>query len=208
MGNSNIGIERLPPELASAAASRQFNSSPWPRNRRLWHLVRVVKEHNAGNVIMEREGYSARFMKMVTPPRNRISRKQRANLAQFARPVSFALFPGYSFVEFDASEERWHEIFRFVGIYGILCAGGLPYPLPDDFIPRLRRLEQGGVIPLKTPLKDLPFKPGDVVQITRGAFIGHEATIEELADDERIRLLLGIFGGLSRIELTLSDIVK
>jgi len=52
---------------------------------------------------------------------------------------------------------------------------------------------------LNPPPRELPYQVGDPVRVTGGAFAGFYANIETLDDEERIALLMDIFGRQTRI---------
>ena len=118
------------------------------------------------------------------------------------------MFPGCEFVRFDPRDGAWHDIFRLVGVYGMLCANNLPVPMPDAFIAGLRACEVNGAIPAAMSVDEV-FTLGETVRITKdGPFKGLTGPIERLDERGRIRLLLALFGGDTPIELTTADIEK
>ena len=83
----------------------------------------------------------ARVYRVV--PQRKLTPKQRVRGGIVRRPTNIALFPGYLFVRFDAGTPRWHELFDIVGLYGLVCSGGLPANVDENFIRHLRRLTRG-----------------------------------------------------------------
>lgn len=171
-----------------------------------WHVVqgqldgiRRLKECRSG---LEAETYSPMIRTMQPVPRKQLSAKQRKSLITIKRPVLKQLFPGYFFIRFDRRHDRWHEIFKLVGIYGMICEGDTPAPFPDGLLESLRANEVDGALPGKITLEQLNYKLGETVRVSHGPFIGFKAIVEELPnapieeldEDTRVRLLVSIFG--------------
>ncbi|HEY4775613.1 MAG TPA: transcription termination/antitermination protein NusG [Xanthobacteraceae bacterium] len=184
-----------------------------------WHIVHVAAKFERGIADADSfvarqikaagfEVYSARMRKMVTPRSNSLSRAQRATRHAFAREKIEPLFPGYEFVRFDQQASNWHEIFRLVGVYGMLCEHNLPVPVPDRFIAGLRKREINGAIPAETPASEL-FALGETVRIVKdGLFKLLTGQVGRFDDAGRIRLLLDMFGGQVPVDLTFADVEK
>lgn len=184
-----------------------------------WHIVHVVAKFERGIAEPESfvakeiaragfEVYSVRLRKMVRPRSNQLTPSQRGHRHLLAREKIEPMFPGYEFVRFDPCGGAWHDIFRLVGVYGMLCANNLPVPMPDTFIGGLRSREINGAIPAATPADEI-FTLGETVRITKdGPLKGSTGPIERLDERGRIRLLLALFGGETPIELTAADIEK
>lgn len=178
-----------------------------------WHVVYIGGSgEKVTTELLRRHGFTSyypKFRKMVPPPRDRLSKAQRKNLHHLMRPVVKPLFPGYLFVHFDMGTELWHSVFRFAGVYGMVCADDLPVRVPDELVKRLMALEVDGAIPLQTPVAALPFKAGDSVRVTDGPFASFPGMIEEL-DESRGRALIDvmIFGRATPVDLEFDQIEK
>jgi transcriptional antiterminator RfaH len=203
---------------ASAREVRQFPAPARPGALR-WHIVHVVAKFERGIAQPESfvakeigragfEVYSVRLRKMVMPRSQSLSAGQRKHRHMLAREKIEPMFPGYDFVRFDPCGGAWHDIFRLVGVYGMLCANNLPVPMPDAFIAGLRACEVNGAIPAAMSVDEV-FTLGETVRITKdGPFKGLTGPIERLDERGRIRLLLALFGGDTPIDLTTADIDK
>lgn len=170
-----------------------------------WHVVHTeAKAEAVAKRMLEREGYEhyqPMFRRLVTPPRKTVSRGQRRHLHLLAREVLVPLFPRYLFVRFDAQHDPWHDLFRMVGVHGIVCAGGMPYPVRDEVIEKFRALELNGAIPLGTPVRSVLYAIGDEVRVKTGPFAGFAGTIEQVDDAGRVLLLMSLFGRKVRVEM-------
>lgn len=186
---------------------------------RRWHVVHVasrferqVTDQNSfvAKLINDAgfEVYSAKQRRMIMPRSNQLPPSQRKHRHLLAKEKIEPMFPGYEFVRFDIENDRWHDIFKIVGIHGMLCENNLPAPLPAGFVENLKAKEVDGAIPAKLPVVEV-FNVGEVVRVSKaGPMAGLTGPIEKLDDAGRIRLLLGFFGGAVPAELTVTDIEK
>jgi transcription antitermination factor NusG len=116
-------------------------------------------------------------------------------------------FGSYRFVRFAAGDP-WHDLFKLLGVHGLGVANGVPVPMPDALIERLKAKEINGAIPGSTPVRALIFSVGDTAKVNEGAFIGFEGKIERMDENGRIRLLLELFAGLVPVDLTADQVDK
>jgi len=186
---------------------------------RRWHVVHVASRFERQvadqNSFVSRlindagfEVYSAKQRRMIMPRSNQLTASQRRNRHLLAKEKIEPMFPGYEFVRFDIENDPWHDLFKIVGIHGMLCENNLPAPLPGGFVENLKAKEVDGAIPAQLAVMEV-FNLGDVVRVTRpGPMAGLTGPIERLDDAGRIRLLLGFFGGSVPAELTFADIEK
>jgi len=119
-------------------------------------------------------------------------------LPRFLRPPKYdvaPLFPGYLFVEFV---DRWHEIFRTHGIFGMLMAGEKPALVRDHEYENLRAKEnQNGLI--KTEIlfpqkRRTRFRKGQLVNVVSGPLIGRQGTVAYMTGKERVSVLFDMLG--------------
>jgi transcription antitermination factor NusG len=161
---------------------------------------------------LERDGYQVYcplMREMKLPDRSKLSKKQRKNIRQYARPVVTALFPGYLFVRFNPLVNRWHEIFRLCHLRGLVINEDRPKIIDDAVIERLRSLEDGGAIPIDTKASTIAFALGEQVRIGYGAFAGFNGSIQELDESRRLVILeASLFGRPTPIEMSLDEIEK
>jgi transcription antitermination factor NusG len=122
------------------------------------------------------------------------------------RMVMRAMFPGYVLV--NESARGWDGLRTTPGIrtYGSLLidtATGRLAVLPPGEIDRIMATESRLRDQILNPQpRELPYKVGDRVKFTGGAFAESKdpyATIETLDDEERIALLKDIFGRPTRV---------
>jgi transcription antitermination factor NusG len=104
----------------------------------------------------------------------------------------YPLFPGYLFFELV---ECWRKVFQSERVNYVLGDDGEhPARLPQTVIEELKeRSGLDGVIrfDMKKPSR---FRHGQKVQLRSGPFMGHSAIIEAILADDRLRVLLDLFG--------------
>lgn len=133
---------------------------------------------------LHRQGFST-FLPLMTETTRRGSR--------FIDKVC-PLFPGYLFVAFDPGKGGWRAVNSTWGVSRLVQFGGIPAPVPPQIVGGLMaRCDPEGKIEPQSG-----FKPNDVVKIVKGPFARFVATVETLAPDQRIWLLLDILGQTTR----------
>lgn len=164
-----------------------------------------------------------RSLKLIA--RKALSHAQRRSPIRPTREKIELLFPGYAFISFTETDERWREVFKMIGIKGLVCANHRPVDVPWQMIEQMQRSEIDGAIPSTTKLATFPFLVGERVRIADGPFSSFSATvtklprtiteadlgeltIEELDESIRVKLLVDCFGRKTPIELGLSQIEK
>ena len=105
------------------------------------------------------------------------------------------LFPGYIFVAFNAGAGLWRTINSTNGITRLVSFGKEPAPVPLDIVSQLmlRCDASGKLLPPKL------LKPGDQVRLTSGPFANFVGTIEAIAPERPVWVLMEIMGGETRV---------
>lgn len=149
--------------------------------------------------------YMPQLRRMKTPPRDKLSRKQREQISTLRRPVIEPLFPRYLFLDMNLRNDPWRDVFRTIGISGLACdEGDMPLPLPAGFVEGLQAHERDGALPHNTLVSDLmaalcktsrmlqeqtgkrvkagemPFRIGQLVRIKHGPLSGFCGPVQEL----------------------------
>ena len=126
-------------------------------------------------------------------PLEEITKRSGSKFVKREQPV----FPGYIFVAFDIAKGRWGAINSTNGVTRLVSFGKSPTPVPLGIVAQLmlRCDASGKLIPPRM------LKPGDLVRVTEGAFLGFVAEIESLAPDRRVWVLMDIMGGKTRVEV-------
>ncbi len=110
-------------------------------------------------------------------------------------PTLRPMFPGYVFVFFDIAGGLWRKIYSTYGITRLVSFGNEPAMVPLDIVSQLmlRCDSAGKLLPPKL------LKPGDQVRIASGPFADFVATIDDIAPDRRVWVLMEIMGGQTRV---------
>jgi transcriptional antiterminator RfaH len=112
------------------------------------------------------------------------------------------LFPGYLFISLDPNSGEWRTINSTYGISCIVCVGNSPRAVPSELVTALmeRCDENGKVLPPEV------FMPGDQVALLKGPFANFVATVESIAPDQRIWVLLELLGASRRVAVGSRDL--
>lgn len=120
------------------------------------------------------------------------------------REVQFPLFSGYLFIGSNkAAGPDWKEISETDGVRRVLGVQGGKERLGDGVLNRVRDIEvecrrQFGV--------GTGIKPGSTVRITTGPFAQFCAQLVAMADDDRVRVLVSIFGRSTEMTLPVDGV--
>lgn len=119
----------------------------------------------------------------------------------FPRP----LFPSYIFACFDAVN-MLHDIQFTRGVLSVVSFGGRPVPIVDAVIAEIRsRVSHREEIVRKRRA----LKPGTAVVIESGPLRGLKAIFEQdLAEGERVRILLEVVAYSAHVELSRSEVTE
>ena len=137
-------------------------------------------------------------MQIFAPFEEVTSRKAR-KLIQTCK----ALFPGYLFVSFDQDAVRWRTVNSTLGVNRLVSfADDRPAQVPLGLISSLmRRCDPAGKL-----LPPRFLHGGDVVRVTNGPFADFIGTVEQMAPDQRIWVLLDILGKNTRVAMRSADL--
>ncbi len=155
-----------------------------------WYVVHThQRSERTALVNLQRQGFHA-YLPQYLKPRRHARRVDR---------VAAPLFPRYLFVNMDLGAARWRAVHSTIGVRHLVCHGELPAPLPAGVIDEIRtREDESGMVRMDW---QVPYKKGDVVQITSGALFNQTGLFDCVADDERVIVLLELLGRPVRIRL-------
>jgi transcriptional antiterminator RfaH len=99
------------------------------------------------------------------------------------------------FVAFDKARGGWQAVNSTYGITRLVSAGKTPVEVPLNLVSQLMQRcdTTGKLLPPKL------LSPGDQVIINKGPFVEFIATIEALASDRRVWVLLEFMGQKTRV---------
>lgn len=160
-----------------------------------WYAVNTQphREHNA-ILQLRRQRYEAWLpMQMET----------RRHARRFEM-VKAPLFPSYLFVRLDLDNERWRPINGTFGVRRLVMCVDAPAPVTDGFVDALlAAADDAGLV---KPLAEQELKAGDAVKVISGPFAEMVGTLLNVAQRDRIAVLLSCFGRESRILLPRASI--
>ncbi len=109
-------------------------------------------------------------------------------------------FPGYVLVEMVLNQETVHIINSIQGVIKFVGHGWTPQALRQEEVNRLLGIEEE--TPEKEPGEEIPFLPGQVVEIMEGPFSDFSGTVEEVLPDKgKVRVSVSLFGRPTTVEL-------
>ncbi|WP_423216314.1 transcription termination/antitermination protein NusG [Streptococcus equinus] len=114
-------------------------------------------------------------------------------------------FPGYVLVEMVMTDEAWFVVRNTPNVTGFVGSHGnrsKPTPLLEEEI-RSILISMGQTV----DVVDTNIKPGDVVQIIDGAFVGQEGRVVEI-ENNKVKLMINMFGTETQAELELFQIAE
>lgn len=120
--------------------------------------------------------------------------------------------PGYVLVRMDLTDESWGAVRHTPGVTGFVGHTHQPVPLSLDEVfsmlaPSLQAAE--GTKPVKAEVKVVDFEVGETVTVMEGPFETLPATISEInADQQKLKVLVSIFGRETPVELSFADVAK
>src|SRR5947209_8368300 len=114
--------------------------------------------------------------------------------------VERKIYPGYVLVEMIKNQETLHTINGIQGVIKFVGTGREPMPLRPEEVNRLLGIEEA--VKEEEPQEQIPFLPGQVVEITEGPFSDFSGTVEEVIRDKgKVRVAVSLFGRPTSVEL-------
>lgn len=101
------------------------------------------------------------------------------------------LFPGYLFVALDVGAGKWRAVNSTNGISRLVSLGKAPTQVPRDLVAALMQRDD--------PDSAERHLPGDHVTLSHGPFADVVATIDSIAPDRRVWLLMDVMGAQTRV---------
>jgi transcriptional antiterminator RfaH len=132
-------------------------------------------------------------------PYEEVSIRKARKLVQ----VSKALFPGYLFVSLGQDVGRWRAVNSTMGVCRLVSfAENRPAQVPGVMISTLmRRCDLSGKL-----LPPRFLQSGEAVRVTNGPFADFIGTVEQIASNQRIWVLLDILGKNTRVAIRREDL--
>ena len=158
-----------------------------------WYLAQFKPNcHHLAKRNLERQGFQT-FLPLLEE-----TYRWRGRFMTEMRP----LFPGYIFLSFDLQQGSWRAARSTHGITRLVSFGAEPTIVPTQVVSQmmLRCDRNGHFLPPRI------LKSGERVRLTKGPFAGFTATIEGMAPERRIWVLLELMGHNMRVATHASDL--
>jgi transcriptional antiterminator RfaH len=149
---------------------------------RRWYLVRTLagREVSAERQL-NNQGFVTFLPKQVKTVRH--ARKLSSVVAGY--------FPSYLFVDLDLDRDRWRSVNGTFCVSYIVSFGERPAPVPRGIVEALMEAsDDRGVLDCGST-----FRVGQRVRLIAGPFADQLATIDQLDEAGRVRVLLDMVGG-------------
>ncbi len=110
------------------------------------------------------------------------------------------LYPGYVLVQMKMDQETMFLVTSVQGVIKFVGGGTEPQPLKQEEINKILgikdELEEAG------PEEEIPFRPGQVVEVKEGPFSDFSGTVEEVFHEKgKVRVQVSLFGRPTSVEL-------
>ena len=135
-----------------------------------WYAVRTHANHEKVVALQLRERGISEFLPVV---------KRVHRWSDRRKVIEAPLFPGYAFVNIEATAERLLQVRCARGVVDFVTMGGAPVPIPDEQIESVRKLTLSNL-----PCVNHPFlKVGQRVRIRGGCLDGVVGILTRARDD-------------------------
>lgn len=154
-----------------------------------WYVIHTKpREEQRALENLVRQGYEC-YLPLL--PVEKIRRRQ-------VLCVEEPLFPRYLFIRLETSPQgqSWSAIRYTKGVSRLVSFGDQPARLDDDWIKRLRELDDQRH---QTPVE--LFSPGEKVHITEGPFVGIEGVFDIRDGEQRVMVLIEMLSKPVRVPL-------
>lgn len=159
-----------------------------------WYAIQTYSGHESKvharlKRIIEQEGESGGSIRQVLIPTEDVYELKKGKKVKTTR----RLYPGYILVEMLSNDRTLHLINSIQGVIKFLGTDRHPQSITKSEINKiLGKMEEVKEAP--TP-DEIPFRRGDLVEVTDGPFTGFNGTIEDLYPDKgKVRVIVSLFG--------------
>lgn len=156
-----------------------------------WFVIQFKpNSHYQAKKNLNRQGFKT-FL-----PLHEITSRKASRFVKSTKP----LFPGYMFVSFNKTENKWHKIRNTYGVSRLITVNSSLKSIPSTFIDSLmKRYDSSGkLIPI------VEMKKGDKVEILEGPFANFIASVEKYESEQRIWILMDLMGRKTKLQTPLN----
>ena len=124
--------------------------------------------------------------------------------------VKKKVFPGYVLVRMDLDDESWYVVRNTPAVTGFVGPpGARPVPLSRAEVEKILVQPEEEEETTKTKKTTVDFDVNENIRVTSGPFADFTGTISEInADQEKLKVLVSIFGRETPVELTFDQVAK
>jgi len=124
--------------------------------------------------------------------------------------VQKKMFPGYLLVRCDLDDDSWYVIRNTPGVTGFVGPGTKPTPLSRKEVETFLQVPaEGDEEAPRKPKASVAFDLQQAVRVLTGPFADFPGTIDEInVDQQRVKVLVDIFGRETPVELGFEDIAR
>ena len=161
---------------------------------RVQKLVQMKIDEEPGDLVEERE------IQEVLVPTQDVTEIRNGKRVSVTR----RLYPGYVLVRMLLNQRTQHAISDIQGVIKFVGSGGTPQPLRQEEINKILGIEVGGA---EEQEEEIPFHPGQVVEVTSGPFTEFTGTVQEVFPDKgKVKVEVSLFGRPTSVELDFTQL--
>ena len=161
---------------------------------RVQKLVQLKIDEEPGDLVEERE------IQEVLVPTQDVTEIRNGKRVSVTR----RLYPGYVLVRMLLNQRTQHAISNIQGVIKFVGLGGTPQPLRQEEINKILGIEVEGA---EEQEEEIPFHPGQVVDVTSGPFTEFTGTVQEVFPDKgKVKVEVSLFGRPTSVELDFTQL--
>ena len=168
-----------------------------------WYAIQTYSGHeNKVKTLLERkiaelpgEAEEKLIREVIVPTREVVEIKGGKKIRSTKR-----LYPGYVLVNMVLDQDTMFLVNSVQSVIKFLGGGTKPQPLHPDEINKILGVAEA--IEEEGPKEEIPFHPGQVVEVMEGPFSDFSGTVEEVIPDKgKVRVQVSLFDRPTSVEL-------
>ena len=170
-----------------------------------WYIINVYSgsEQSVSDQIRERaakKGLSDRIEDILIPMENVIEIKGQKKVE-----VSKKCLPGYILIKMCFDNDMWHLICGIPRVSKFLGSGSQPTRVKDEEVNRIMDYVNKST---GSPRNAVSYEVGDSVKVMEGPFVSFSGFVEEILDDDKLKVSIMVFGRPTPIILEVAQVGK
>ena len=172
-----------------------------------WYVVQSYSGHEqkVQGFIDRKKDQNPEILQTLVPTQD-VTEIRKGKRVQVKR----RLYPGYVLVNIEVEEDETlnsltiHAINNIKGVIKFVGGGRKPQPLNDEEVRKLLGIETEEE---KEARAEIPFHPGQVVEVTQGPFTDFSGTVQSVdADKGKVKVEVSLFGRPTSVELDFAQL--